>query len=71
VAVATGESFPDALAGGALCAKLKIPVVLVSSKNYGSAVSFIKGSDAESLFIFGGTAAISDSLAITLASEID
>ncbi len=71
IAVATGESFPDALAGGALCAKLKMPVVLVSAKNYGSAVSFIKSSAADSLFIFGGTAAVSDSLAFTLAEAVD
>lgn len=70
IAVATGESFPDALAGGALCAKLKMPVVLVSPKNYGDAVNFIKNSEAESLYIFGGTAVISDSLAITLAEAV-
>ena len=70
VAVATGESFPDALAGGALCAKLKMPVVLVSPNNYSNAVNFIKGTEAESLYIFGGTVVVSDSLAITLAEAV-
>ncbi len=70
IAVATGESFPDALAGGALCAKLKMPVVLVSSKNSSTAVNFIKGTEAESLYIIGGAAVISDSLAITLAEAV-
>jgi len=67
VAVATGTSFPDALAGGALCAKLKMPVILVSEKSYGDAVDYIKSVNPDDLIIFGGTAAISDNLAIKLA----
>lgn len=70
IAVATGENFPDALAGGALCAKLKMPVVLVNSKSADSALEYIKGEAPESIVIFGGPNAVSDAVAVKLAAGV-
>jgi len=70
IAVATGENFPDALAGGALCAKLKMPVVLVSDKSADAALEYVKGEAPEGLVIYGGPNAVSDAAAVKLASGI-
>jgi len=70
MAVATGENFPDALAGGGLCAKLKMPVVLVSDKAADSALEYIKGAAPEGLIVLGGAGAVSDEVAVKLAGGV-
>ncbi len=70
IAVATGANFPDALAGGALCAKMKMPVVLVSDKSADSALAYIKGEAPEGLLVFGGAGAVSEDVAVKLAGGV-
>lgn len=69
LAIATGINFPDALAGSALCAKYKMPVVLASDKSYKDAYDFIR-SDAnkglEFILVYGGTGTLSDKLVVDL-----
>lgn len=64
VIIATGNNFPDALAGGALVKKLNAPVVLVNSKVAGSTetLSYINANLSRSgkIYILGGTGAVSD-----------
>jgi len=69
VAVSTGINFPDALAGSALCAKLKMPVVLASDKSYKDAYDYLR-SDAnkelEFILVYGGPNTLSDKLIVEL-----
>ena len=58
-AVATGENFPDALAGAAFCGYKGSIMVLASPSNT-SAVSMLTG--AESAYIFGGLGAVPESV---------
>lgn len=59
IAIATGESFPDALAGGAMAAKLGIPVILVGKNMNSSNVrSYISTKSYINVYIFGGTSAV-------------
>ncbi len=69
VAIATGTNFPDALAGSALCAKLKMPVVLASEKSYKDAYDYLRSDKFDQCtlaLIFGGTGAVSHKLAVNL-----
>ena len=69
VMLATGENFPDALSGGVLAAKLRIPVLLVK-QNYiiPDAAAFISAKGSVNIYILGGTAAVSDNM-INLINE--
>ena len=64
LALATGASFPDALAGGAFAAKCGIPIILVNNLKTAAASSdalaYIDGKNAETVYVFGGTGAVSD-----------
>ncbi len=61
VAIATGKTFPDALAGGSFAAKKSIPVVLVDNASSNAAVkTFITNRFANNLYVFGGVNAVSD-----------
>ncbi|TWH57769.1 putative cell wall-binding protein [Desulfitobacterium sp. LBE] len=59
-ALATGENYPDALAGAALAVKLGMPVLLTGQSSIDPAVqAYLKELELEKLYIFGGTGAIS------------
>jgi len=66
-AFATGLAFPDALAGGALAAKLKLPLVLADTPYVTNEMkSYVSGRDVRNVYIFGGSNAVPDSLCTTL-----
>ena len=61
IALATGNSFPDALAGGAFAAKKEIPVILVHPTFTAEGLlDYIKTKDPQNVYIFGGIGAVSD-----------
>ena len=71
VMMATGENFPDALAGGALAAKLNMPVVFSGEnlketyKDLGNAKEIIKEEtkiyrDTKNVYLIGGKAIVKD-----------
>jgi len=63
VALATGENFPDALAGAALAAMSKYPVLLTQRDKISPEVSdYIKAMNLEKLYIYGGKEAITDKI---------
>ena len=53
---------PDALAGGALSAKQSIPMILVGSSLGTAQKDIIIAASPDTLYIFGGTAAVSDAV---------
>ncbi|MBQ6570495.1 MAG: cell wall-binding repeat-containing protein, partial [Clostridia bacterium] len=58
--IATGTSFPDALAGGAFGAKKGIPVVLVNPRaRIANVANYLSGRTG-TIYILGGTGAVSD-----------
>lgn len=60
-ALATGEDFPDALAGAVLAAKLKIPILLVQKDRVKQEVKdYLKGLNLEKIYVYGGQGAIRD-----------
>lgn len=60
--VATGTSFPDALAGGALAAKKKSPVLLVGKNNPSAAMrSYVKSLNPSMVYALGGTGSVPQS----------
>ena len=59
-AVATGRNFPDALAGGAFSARKGTPIFLVDDAPAAGLASRLEGFDT--LYVFGGTAAVPDSV---------
>jgi putative cell wall-binding protein len=62
-ALATGINFPDALAGAALAAKLKMPVLLTGKENISPDVrDYLKELNLKKLYVFGGWAVIADKL---------
>ena len=65
VGLATTNGYWDALAGAALCGKNGSVLVLADSPNAHSIVGFVKSRAAEiaSLYVFGGTVAVSDDTA--------
>ena len=70
VSVATGVDFPDALAGGALSAKLKIPMLLLHPTSGASTAekTYVKGLKNPKIYVYGGTSALTDAKVITLLS---
>lgn len=65
--IATGENFPDALAGGALAAKLEIPLLLTSNANVPDKIaSLIQSRNADKIYIAGGAKLIPDSSILNL-----
>ena len=61
VTFATGKDFPDALAGGVYAAYVGAPVVLLDN-GYANADAalYTAGLDLTNVYVFGGTAALSD-----------
>ncbi len=65
---ATGENFPDALAGGALAANFNAPLVLVDNKSLSqSQKDYISGQTVQNVYVFGGSGVVSDKVAKEIA----
>ena len=62
--IATGEDFPDALAGSALAASTSSPIILVSDPVEQSTQDFINSETGSisKIIVFGGIAAVPDSI---------
>ena len=60
ICVATGMDFPDALAGGVFAAQKKAPLFLASGKLSDKQKKYIKTKAAGSIYVFGGTGAVSN-----------
>ncbi|HHV65407.1 MAG TPA: hypothetical protein GXX46_10105 [Peptococcaceae bacterium] len=62
--LATGESFPDALAGSALAYQSSAPLILVSNPLNSSTATFLKdnSSSISKLTVLGGTGAVSEAV---------
>jgi len=59
VCVATGENFPDALAGGVFAADQMAPIVLVGKKLTEAQTKYLSDRETAVTYIFGGQAAVS------------
>lgn len=75
ICVATGMDFPDALAGGVFAANNKAPLFLVNGKAATLTLSdtqksFIKTKSPQKIYVFGGTGAVPDSHANTVAAAV-
>ena len=64
---ATGKDFPNALAGAAFAAKNSISVYLVSDDMPNAVASGIKILGADTIFVYGGKADVSDAAACKIA----
>ena len=67
IAVASGTSFPDALAGGVFASRRFIPVVLTGKTMPASVKKYAASVNPDRLYIFGGTNAVSESVAQQIA----
>ncbi|MDR1563353.1 MAG: leucine-rich repeat domain-containing protein [Oscillospiraceae bacterium] len=68
--VATGASFPDALAGSSFAAKNLAPVILLHPDYLYSTIRFdLRTNDKSKLYIFGGTSSVSNSIVTRYAGE--
>lgn len=67
--VATGENFPDALAGSALAASDRAPILLVGTYASSDAKNFLSNQDAGSVIAFAGTSVVSDAVLNSLESS--
>ena len=67
-AEATGENFPDALAGNVLAAKFKMPMILISPYTGATAdeKKYAKDKKIGCLYVFGGTGSVTDANAKSL-----
>ncbi len=68
VVVARGDSYPDALSGGYLASKYSAPLIIVNNNNYLNALNYIRTNlrPGGTIFLLGGTYAISSSLEMSL-----
>ena len=62
ICVATGTNYPDALAGGVLSAINKAPIVLAGTSLNDLQKSYLSDSSASSVYVLGGTIAVSDEM---------
>lgn len=61
VMLATGDNFPDALAGGVLAAKKRVPILLVDNTGTNTAArTYIKSKNPSNIYILGGTGVVSN-----------
>lgn len=59
--LATGENFPDALAGAALAAKEKMPLLLAKKDGVSTEILYyLKAKSLEKLYVYGGEGVITD-----------
>lgn len=60
IAIATGENFPDVLAGAVLAAKYNMPIVLVQGDRVNDDIaSYLSSGTLDKAYIFGGSAVVS------------
>ena len=70
VYVASGESFADALAGGALAGRVGAPLLLVPKAFLPSSVAAeLHRLDASEIVVFGGTGSVSDAVVASLGEH--
>lgn len=69
VSLATGTSFPDALAGGVFAAKNRIPVILVSSRINIETADYFKTRNPDTVYVFGGESAVPDVIVADLLNN--
>ncbi|HEV8054086.1 MAG TPA: cell wall-binding repeat-containing protein, partial [Candidatus Limnocylindrales bacterium] len=63
VYVATGSTFPDALAAGAAAARRKVPILLVGSNALpGATASELSRLDPDEIIVMGGTSMVSNAV---------
>ena len=62
IVFATGKNFPDALAGGPLCGKLRHPIVLVDAGAYSAVSTLTSGETPSELYWLGSPYALSSDL---------
>ena len=67
ISVATGVDFPDALAGGVFAAMNKTPLFLTGKTLDEQQLNYLNSRKASSIFVFGGTGAVSDDAAKQIA----
>jgi putative cell wall-binding protein len=68
--IATGESFPDALAAGPAIAKSKYPLILTTSATLATqALNTINALGIKSVIILGGTSAVSTAVEKSLTTD--
>ncbi len=64
VVLASGEDYPDALAGAGLASAANAPIVLTKAAALPAAtVDFLKNNNVKTVYIIGGTAAVSEDVA--------
>lgn len=68
--IATGEDFPDALAGSALASANQSPILLVSSVTSQATKDFLSNRDVDKITALGGTGVVTDSVLLSLGSSI-
>ena len=68
VSLATGAGFADALTGGAMSAKEKMPLLLLNPSTGATASekSYVKGLSAPRTYVYGGTGALPNSVVMAL-----
>jgi putative cell wall-binding protein len=74
ITLATGENFPDALAGGPFASQMGAPMVLTQSNTLtGVTREFIEDNaeEIDTIYVLGGTAAISNAVAQAAAAAAD
>jgi|GEM_PF-814863 len=71
VTLATGENFPDALAGGVFAADQQAPVLLVKGNSLTQTqLDFVRESVRGVVYVFGGSGAVSDKIAGDIAQIV-
>jgi len=68
--VATGNNFPDAIAGSIFAAKAKAPIILVDKTLSDSAVTYLRNNGMIGATIFGGEAVVSKEVQQQLAQLV-
>ena len=70
IVLASGENYPDALAGSVLAAELNAPILLASKNSIDTdTMNKIEELEPAKIYILGGTAAISEAVENSLASK--
>lgn len=67
--VATGDSFPDALAAASLAGALDAPILLTSSDDCTDAIESMEALGVSEFYIVGGTSAVSEEIEEQLVEE--
>ena len=67
ICVATGNDFPDALAGCVFAAQREMPMILVSNNLSAEQTEYLSSKTAENIYVIGGTGVVSDEIAQKVA----